>query len=80
MIKELIFKLIDSKYLTKVYHRGCGLHVGYVDDTSKTKRDTENFYFLDGSHPKGCDKVCIACPKCGKNINAIGDIVLLTQV
>lgn len=78
MIKELIFKLVDSRYLTKVYHRECGGHVGYVADTNKAKKDTDNFYFLDGSHPKGCENVCVPCAKCGKDIKYMGDVVLLT--
>lgn len=77
MIKELIFKLITSKKLTKVYHLGCGGHVGYVADTSKSKRDTENFYFLDGSHPEEHYKIRIPCTKCKQNITKIVDIVLI---
>lgn len=76
MIKELLFKLITSKKLTPVYHRGCGWHVGYVADISKLKRDSNNFYFLDGSHPGTHDKKCIPCAKCKKNITTTGDIIL----
>lgn len=80
MIKDLIFKLIVSKKLIKVYHLGCGGHVGYVADTDKTKRDANNFYFLDGSHPKEVDKISIPCNKCGKIISYICDLVLIDKV
>ena len=76
MIKELIFKLFDSGGLIKVYHRGCGGHIGYVADTKKSKKDIDNFYLLDGSHPERIDAVCVYCGKCNKNIIRRSEMVL----
>lgn len=75
MIKELMFKLIDSRKLNKVYHRGCGGHVGYIADASKLKTDSTNFYFLDGLQPKKYDKKAIPCNKCGNTIVHLGDLI-----
>lgn len=80
MIKELIFELIKSRKLTKVYHIKCGGHVGYVADSSKKKSNVDNFYFLDGTHPRGCDTVAVHCQKCGETIKFVGDMcVRLTE-
>ena len=80
MIKEILFKLITSKILTKVYHRGCGGHVGYVAEINKSKRDASNFYFLDGSNPKDCDLISIPCKRCEKSVKHLGDMVLINQL
>lgn len=80
MIKELIFRFIKSRDLIKVYHRGCGGVVGYIKDSSKWKRELDNFYFLDGSNPHGPDKVFIPCKKCKRYLKAMGDVVLINQL
>ena len=80
MIKEILFKLITSKGLTKVYHRGCGGHIGYVAEISKSKSDTSNFYFLDGSHPKGCDLISLPCKRCEKSVKRLGNMVLINKL
>lgn len=72
----MLFKFITSKGLTKVYHRGCGGHIGYVAGIEKSKRDTSNFYFLDGSQPNKTDKKAIPCNKCGKTIVNLGDLIV----
>ena len=76
MIKELIFKYVTSRKLNKVYHRGCGGHVGYVSDISKPKNEAKNFYFIDGYHQQKQDKILIPCNKCGKTITNLGNLTL----
>lgn len=61
--------------MIKVIHRGCGGHVGYIEDRRKLKIDTTNFYFLDGSKPHKTDKKAIPCNKCGKTIVNLGDLI-----
>lgn len=70
------FHLITKHKLLKIRHRGCGNHVAYVKDASKPKRDVDNFYFLDGSHPLGTDKIDVYCDKCRLHINKLADLVL----
>ena len=79
MIKELIFKYVTAKKLTKVYHRECGGHIGYIADINKLKKDHLNFYFLDGGQPKEYDRCSIQCIICKKEAH-INDIVLLEQI
>ena len=54
--------------LTRVYHRDCGGHVGYIKDRSLAKNNSMNFYLLNMRHPNSFEKLRIECKKCGKHI------------
>ena len=70
------FHIIDKYNLIKVLHKQCGNYVAYVKDASKIRRDSSNFYFLNGDQPMENDKIDIYCDKCRVHINKLADLVL----
>jgi hypothetical protein len=62
--------------LIKVHHKDCGGHVGYIKDDNKPKSDTENFWYLNMTHPNPCDKIRLGCLKCGGYITRRRELTL----
>lgn len=62
--------------LTRVYHRDCGGHVGYVKDVYGLKTDRMNFYLLNKRHPDCMCDLHLGCSKCNKYINNTKELTL----
>lgn len=62
--------------LTKIYHKDCGGHVGYVKDVYAIKKDRMNFYLLNMQHPDCMCYLHLGCAKCGKYIDSTNNLTL----